>query len=69
MTQDLSIAYNMLLIWQLPKIRIREGRWTWEGGEKWSVVDYIVVPCNLKRTLKKMVIEDGQLRTGSNRKV
>ena len=30
-----------------------EGKWTWESGEKRSVVNYILVP----QDLKKMIIE------------
>ena len=40
-----------------------EGKWTWESGEKRSVVNYILVP----QDLKKMIIEgNGQLDTGSD---
>ena len=53
---NMTFAANMAIVNELS---ICEGRWTWESGSKQSVVDYILVPHNLKDNIVKMVVEAG----------
>ena len=41
------------------ELHVCKGRWTWECGDKKSVIDYMLFPQEHRHEVVEMVVEDG----------
>lgn len=52
------------------ELPVCKGRWTWECGDKKSVIDYMLFPQEHRHELVEMIVEDrGVIDTGSDHNV